>query len=112
MDVDEYIAQIPESRRVRFLEIVQLIESLYPHAKRSMQYKMPTYQSANGWVAIANQKNYISLYTCGLKHIEAFKQKHPNIKTGKGCLNFRDRDEVPFADLPAVITSAMESGHK
>lgn len=111
MNVDEYIGNLPENRKARFLEIVRLIESLYPDAQRSMQYKMPTYQSDKGWVAIANQKAYISLYTCSIKHIESFKKQHPTIKTGKGCLNFRDKDEIPLADLPAVIESAMESGH-
>jgi len=37
----------------------------------------------DGWVAIANQKHYVSLYTCGYHHIERFKQRCPRIKTGK-----------------------------
>jgi len=48
-----------------------------------MKYKMPTYQVGDGWVAIANQKNYISLYTCGYHHIVGFKNNNPGIKTGK-----------------------------
>jgi len=72
-----------------------------------MLYKMPTYQVDDGWVAIANQKRYVSLYTCGYHHIADFKAKHPQIKTGKGCINFRQKDELPLDDLKAVVTHAI-----
>ena len=65
----------------------------------TMTYKMPTYRVGAGWVAIANQKHHVSLYTCGPHHIEDFKARYPGIKTGKGCINFRDKDELPVADL-------------
>ena len=72
-----------------------------------MKYKMPTFERQNNWVALANQKNYISLYTCAAQHLEQFKTQHPNIKTGKGCINFRDTNEIPLYDLEEVIHSAM-----
>lgn len=71
------------------------------------RYKMPTYSYGDGWVAIANQKSYISLYTCSAEHIEAFKAKHPTYKTGKGCINFRQKDALPLEDVKAVINHAI-----
>ena len=68
---------------------------------------MPTYQVGDGWVALANQKNYVSLYTCGYHHIAAFREKHPKIKTGKACINFRPGDELPLQDLKAVVKHAI-----
>lgn len=77
-----------------------------------MKFRMPTYTVGAGWVALANQKNYISLYTCGYHHIEGFKVKHPEIKTGKGCINFRDKDELPINDICEVIQHAVQNpGH-
>jgi uncharacterized protein YdhG (YjbR/CyaY superfamily) len=73
-----------------------------------MQYRMPSYHHRDGWVGIANQKRHVSLYTCGEHCIAAFTAKHPDINAGKGCLRFRDRDELPLADLKAVIRRAME----
>lgn len=112
MDIQEYINNIPTERKSRFQSILRLIKTLYPNAEESMRYKMPTYELGNGWVAIANQKNYISLYTCSPEHIASFKQKHPKIKTGKGCINFKDNDEIPHEDLKLVIKSAIESRHR
>lgn len=64
-----------------------------------MQYKMPTCRHGEGWVAIANQKNYISPYTCSADHLEELRRTHPGIKTGKGCINFRVKDKIPEAEV-------------
>ena len=72
-----------------------------------MHYKMPTYRYGDGWLAIANQKNYVSLYTCSADHLEKFRQRHPHIKTGKGCINFSDRDDIPVQAVKQVIAHAI-----
>ncbi len=107
-DVQAYFDAVPEQRRSRFDFLHRLIVGLYPNADISLGYKMPTYRHGDGWVAIANQKNYISLYTCSASHIRAFKQRHPDIKTGTGCINFRARDDLPQADIREVIRHAIE----
>ena len=112
MKLEEYLKHIPENRKARFLLILSTIKSLYPQTEESMKYKMPTYMSEDGWVAAANQKNYISVYTCSAEHIKDFKKKHPGIKTGKGCINFKDSDEIPIEDLKPVIKQAMEPRHQ
>ncbi len=73
-----------------------------------MHYKMPTYRASKGWIAIAYQKHYVSLYTCSPAHLESFKAHHPGIKTGKGCINLRDTDPFPIDDLAGVIRHAIE----
>ncbi len=60
-------------------------------------------------MALANQKHYISLYTCSAEHLAEFKSKHPDIKTGKGCINFKPGHEIPFEDVQAVVAHAI--GH-
>lgn len=98
----------------------EIIVGLYPDAVIDMAYKMPTYKNVvgggsgdkggdepAGWVAIANQKRYVSLYTCGAHHLVKFKQKHPDIKTGTGCINFRPTDKIPTAAVKQVVRHAM-----
>ncbi|WP_447968402.1 iron chaperone [Nitrospira sp. M1] len=85
-----------------------MILELYPDATVDMTYKMPTYRVREGWVAIANQKNYVALYTCESHHIEAFNKKYPNINTGKGCIRFKDRDSLPLSDVKPVVKHAIE----
>ena len=107
-EAQAYFAAVPANRKPRIEALHSLILTLFPDAIVDMHYKMPTYRSGDGWVAIANQKNYISLYTCGYHHIEGFKTKHPSIKTGKGCINFKDKDPLPLGDIENVIKHAIE----
>ena len=111
MSVEAYLDTVPAERKAKLESILLLIRSMYPLAIELMKYKMPTYEYDKGWVAVANQKSYISLYTCSVVHITEFKQKYSKIKTGKGCINFRDGDLIPLKDLETVIRSAIESGH-
>ena len=83
------------------------IGSWFPEAKISMKYKMPTFEIGQNWVALANQKHYISVYTCAHEHISSFTEKHPEIKCGKGCLNFKDKDKFYFSDLKSVVSKAL-----
>ena len=107
--VDDYFQKVPEQRLERIMSIHHLILKLYPDANIDMSYRMPTYKHGDGWVALANQKNYISLYTCSESHIEPYRKKHPQQKTGKGCINFRARDEIHYDDLESVIKHAFDS---
>ena len=107
-DVADYFAAISEERQARINELHNLILNLYPDAVVDLKYKMPTYRVGEGWVALANQKHYISLYTCGYHHIEAFRNNNPQIKTGKGCINFRDNDRLVIRDIKAVIKHAID----
>jgi uncharacterized protein YdhG (YjbR/CyaY superfamily) len=106
--VQQYFSQIPAERNERIQILHFLIVNLYPEAEVDMTYKMPTYKVGDAWVALANQKNYISLYTCGYHHIESFKENYPKIKTGKGCINFRDKDPLPVEDIKEVVRHAIE----
>lgn len=108
-EVESYLLSIPEPRRARARQLHDMILEHYPRARVDLQFRMPTYHVGEGWVALANQKHYLSLYTCGYHHIAAFRRKHPRIRTGKGCINLRDRDPLPLADLRAVVRHAIES---
>jgi uncharacterized protein YdhG (YjbR/CyaY superfamily) len=107
-NVNDYIQSIPDDRLDRFLSVHHLILKLYADATVDMSYKMPTYRAGDGWAALANQRNYISLYTCGASHPESYKQQYPQQKTGKGCINFRDSDEIHYDDLELAIRHAIK----
>jgi uncharacterized protein YdhG (YjbR/CyaY superfamily) len=108
-EVEAYIESIPRQRYSRFMSIHELIMQLYPDAAVDMSYRMPTYRIGGSWVAFANQTQYISLYTCSASHLESYKQKYPQQKTGKGCINFRDSDEIHYDDLERVIRHAINN---
>lgn len=106
--VNEYLDSLPQERKDFVMMLHQMVLDQYPDCDVDMQYKMPTYHQGEGWVALANQKNYVSLYTCGEHHLEKFKQAHPKVKTGKGCINFNPAQALPMVDVIDVIRHAIE----
>ncbi|MEX0289390.1 MAG: iron chaperone [Flavobacteriaceae bacterium] len=106
-EVLRYLDSVPDDRKARVLSLHEAIVDEFPDATVDMKYKMPTYSFNDGWVAIANQKNYVSLYTCGYHHISEFKEKYPKIKTGKGCINFKDSDLLPLDEIRQVVRHAI-----
>ena len=106
-EVEKYYRNVSSERRKRLKSIHDLITKNYPDIEINMKYKMPTFNLGKNWIAIANQKNYISVYTCSYDHMAEFKQKHPKIKTGKGCINFKDNDEIFLDDIKGVIQKAL-----
>ena len=107
-DVQEYLDAVPDERKAMVGKLHALILDLYPEAEVDLSYRMPTYRFGDGWVAIGNQKRYVSLYTCGAHHLAGFKQRHPGIRTGKGCINLKPTDTVPVAALKQVVRHAIE----
>ena len=107
--LEEYIMNVPLERMERFTELLYTIKAWLPDSKLSMMYKMPTFELGENWVSIANRKDYISVYTCSLELIEPYLKKHPKVKHGKGCINFRDRDEIDFDELKKVVENAIKA---
>ena len=107
-EIERYFSAVPDERKPLVEHLHALIVGLYPDAKIDMSYRMPTYRAKGGWVAVANQKHYVSLYTCGAHHLAEFKKKHPDIKTGKGCINLKITDSLPVEAVKRVITHAIE----
>lgn len=107
-DVKAYFDSVPFKWKGHLETLHKTIVECFPDATVDLRYKMPTYSWGEGWVAIASQKNYVSLYTCSAQHLENFKASHPNYKTGRGCINFRQRDEIPIAAVKEVIRHAIE----
>ena len=106
-NVQAYFSALPRTRIAHVTALHQLVVTLFPNVIVDMTYKIPTYRFQEGWVAIANQKYYVSLYTCAAAHIASFKKKHPSYKTGTGCINFTERNPIPLEDLKDVIKHAI-----
>ena len=102
-----YISRVPEARRERALALHGLILSLFPQVAVSLENGMPTYQLGGEWVAWANQKRHLALYTCAAERIAGFRARHPEVDGGEGCLRFRDSQRLPLADLAQVVRRAL-----
>ena len=106
--VSDYYKGVPRSRAARINKIRKLFLSEVDGLDETMKYKMPTFEKGDNWVALANQKNYISVYFCSEELIENIKNSHPEISTGKGCVRIRDSQEIPLEELKKSFIKAMD----
>ena len=107
MNTEDYYSAIPAHRAERLKQLETWIVGTGIPAKRSLRYKMPTFESADGWIAIGNQKHFCAVYTCSPEKIGHYTRKHTEISHGKGCLRFKDSSTIDRSALLAVIHASL-----
>ena len=128
----EYIAMLNDERREAIEALDKLISETVPEQKRWFAYNMLGYGKFDytnykkeeiQWplIAIASQKNYMSLYVCAVDHAQDIPQyiaeKHadslykdgvtPNV--GKSCIRFKKLDDLDLEGIKKVLLAAVES---
>lgn len=122
--VEEYLAALPSERRepIEFLhELIQkTAPALKPHfAANMLGYGAFPYKNYKKemieWpvIALASQKNYISLYVCAVvdgKYIaETHKKDLGKVSVGKSCIRFRTVEDLNLNTLKTVIKAAAKN---
>ena len=124
---EEYIDGLPEPRRGEISELHKLIRTTVPGLAPTMAFGMIGYgkyhyRYASGregdWVtvALASQKNYISVYVCSLDETgnqyiaEKYKKALGKVSVGKSCIRLRKLADVDLKMLKKVLKEARRSG--
>jgi hypothetical protein len=120
---EEYISMIDEPRRSEVKKVYQFIRETLPGEKPYILIGMIAfipfhYKSKSGregeWavVALASQKNYISVYVCaadGKQYVaEKYKSKLPKANIGRSCIRFNKLDDLDHSILKKIITEGKE----
>lgn len=119
----EYFDSLPEERRKVLTFLDELIQKTAPNLIPNFIYNMPGYGSFPyknyknqiiDWpiIAIANQKNYISLYVCSIydgKYLaEIYKNKLGKVSVGKSCIRFKKLEDLQLSVLKKIIIEAAK----
>ena len=112
--VKEYLAALPAERQEIIEFLHEFIQKASPKLKSHFAYNMLGYGSFKcknykkeiiDWptVALASQKNYISLYVCALEDGEYLAEKYQKdlgkVSVGKSCIRFK---KIADLNLPAL----------
>jgi len=75
-----------------------------------MDHGMPGY-ARDGVVEIAyaNQKRYVSLYVLRNDVMDAHRASLLGLDVGKGCIRYRDRDEMDLDVVHSILRSTAKS---
>ena len=115
---EEYIAKIDEPRKSQIQQLHDLIRKTIPGQKPyiisgMIGYGSFHYKYASGregdWciVALASQKNYISVYICasdGKEYVaEKYKKEFPKANIGRSCIRFKKIEDIDLEMLKKVL---------
>lgn len=121
--IKEYLAALPPERRepVEFLH--EFIQKISPKLKPHFAYNMLGYGSFKytnykkeiiDWptVALASQKNYISVYVCALEDGEYLAEKYQadlgKVSVGRSCIRFKKLADLNLPTLKKVLKLAAK----
>lgn len=117
----EYLKALPPDRKAILEQIDQLVRDAVPKLKPAFSYNMPgygmfKYKNYKGevidWpvIAMASQKNYVSVYVCatidGEYIAEQHKERLGKVNVGKSCIRFKKLEDVNLAELKKVFALA------
>lgn len=125
---EDYIAQIPEDRKVVFKELREVIIANLPSGFQEvisygmLGYVVPHSIYPSGYqcdsklplpfLAIASQKNFIAIYHMGIyadeKLLNWFLEEYPKhsnqkLDMGKSCIRFKKMEHIPMELLAALM---------
>jgi len=121
--VASYLASVPPERKDLILFLHGFIQKAAPKLKPHFAYNMLGYGSfpykndkneTLMWptVALANQKQYVSIYICSIidgKYVaETHKKELGKVSVGKSCIRFRKLEDVNLPALKKVIQTAAK----
>lgn len=120
---DEYFSKTGD-READLRTLDELIRATAPSLERTMVsgmamnmvgYGMFHYKSKSGregdWpiVALANQKNYISLYICALEDGDYIAEKNKDllgkVSVGKSCIRFKKLEDLNQQSLTDILSN-------
>lgn len=122
--IKEYFEMIPTERREAMNFLHKFIQKTAPTLKPNFLYNMPGYGSFKyknykkeilNWptVALASQKNYISVYICAVENGQYLAEKHKNdlgkVSVGKSCIRFKKIEDVNIETLGKIIKLAAKN---
>lgn len=122
--VTEYITAVPEERKKTIEFFHSFIQKTAPTLKPHYAYNMLGYGTMKyknykneviDWpvIAMANQKNYVSIYVCAVLNgeyiAEKFKTELGKVSVGKSCIRFKKIEDINLDVLKKVIRLAEKN---
>ena len=100
--IDEYISTFPKETQIVLEKIRKTIKEETPTATEKISYGMPTFYLNGNLVHFAAFKNHIGFFPAP-SGINKFEKELSKYKTGKGTLQFKYDEEIPFDIIKKIV---------
>jgi len=110
LSYEEYLANVPPERRDAVDKVWQVVRQNMPPGFDESIGKFLTFKAGGEWyVALANQKRYISLYLMPIYAYPQLKIKleasGKKLKGGKSCIYFTKAEDLPLATIAEIVAA-------
>lgn len=105
-EIEAYLSSLPEDRRAALEAVRTLIRESVPGVRETMRYRMPTYELNEVILAVASQKNYMSLYL-DVDLVGKYKAELAGLDCGKSCVRFRRLEQLPLDTVKKIIIETV-----
>jgi uncharacterized protein YdhG (YjbR/CyaY superfamily) len=110
LSYEQYLDALPPERRAEIERVWGVVREHVPRGyAEEIGAKFLSFKAGGDWlVALANQKNYISLYLMPLYMFPEMKAKFETaadgkLKYGKSCINFKRAEELPLKAIGEIV---------
>ena len=113
----QYLDSLPPERRSEVERVWQVVRGSVPDGySEEITAKFLTFKTGAEWyIALANQKNYISLYLMPVYVYPELRAKldaaGKGLKCGKSCINFRRAEELPLEIIGEIVGATGASDY-
>jgi uncharacterized protein YdhG (YjbR/CyaY superfamily) len=103
--VEEYLATLPDERRVGVEELRQTVNAAAPEATETIAYEMPALRSHGSrfLVSYAAYKNHYSLFPASEAVVEALGDELKPYLSAKGTIRFPANRPIPTALVTKIL---------
>ncbi len=124
-NIKEYLSDVPENHREMMEALDALIRKTVPKLKPHFATNMLGYgafeyldkktKEYKPWpiVALADRKNYVSVYICAVDGEEYVAEKHKDklgkVQVGKSCINIKKLEDIDLKELKKILKLAEKS---
>ena len=109
LSFEQYLAGLSPERRGEVEKVWRVVRESVPGGYvEEIGPKFLTFKAGDEWyVALASQKNYISLYLMPVYVFPELKAKLDaagrGLKCGKSCINFKRADDLPLEAVAEIV---------
>ncbi len=114
---EQFLNNLPPDRKAEVEKVWNVIRENMPSGySEEIDNKYLSFKTGKDWyVALANQKNYISLHLLPIYIYPELKAKfdaaNKKLKSGKGCINFKNAEDLPLAVIAEIISATPAESH-
>lgn len=115
---EQFLNNLPTDRKAEVETVWNVVRENMPSGySEEIDAKFLFFKTGKEWyVALANQKNYISLYLTPLYVYPELKAKfdaaNEKVKCGKGCVNFRRAEDLPLSVIAEIISATSAESYR